>query len=294
VIVNPTENEVYVIDASTNEIAHTVPIADQPYNVSMSRAFAYIRALNSERVSMINLTELGKGAKVIVTTFAAGTKAPGKAKDLPLAQDIVSAVLEAAMLMVSPADATVYYYMEGMNAPKGAFRSYGSQPRAVTIANRALKEKAPGVYAGTAKIPAAGTFEVAFLNETPQFLHCFTFEAQPHPNLRADLKPVTIDYLVKERKVTAGDTVRLRFRLTNPATGEAKAGIKDVRVKYFRAPMYGLTEVPARHVGEGVYEATLPLKAVGAYYVYVAAPSLNVNYSDLRFMTLRAVRGKGS
>jgi YVTN family beta-propeller protein len=293
VVVNPLEDEVYIIDASTNRIAHTVPIAGKPYQVNVSEAFAYIRALDSEKVSLINLSELGKGGKAIVNTFGAGSVAPSKAKDISMADAMAPAPQEAAMLIVSPADATVYFYMEGMNAPMGAFRNYGHAPRAVQIANRALKEKEPGVYAATIRIPASGTFDVAFLNETPRFLHCFAFQAEPNPSIKTAYKPLAVDYLLEERRVSAGKTVNLRFRLSDPATGAPRVDVDDVRVLYFRAPHFGRRVLPARHVGEGIYEAALTFKAAGAYYVYVGAPALDVNYQDLNYLTLMAVRDKG-
>ena len=153
VVVNPAANEVYVIDAASGQLAHTVSVAGKPYKVSMSPSFAYVRALESERVSMISLAQLSRGGKPVVTSFSAGSMAPAKALDISIANSIVPAVNEAAVLVVSPADATVYYYMEGMNAPMGAFRNYGHAPRAVEVANRALKEIEPGVYAATVRIP---------------------------------------------------------------------------------------------------------------------------------------------
>jgi YVTN family beta-propeller protein len=289
VLVNPVANEAYVIDASTNEIAHTIPVENKPFQVNFSSTFAYIRALDSERISMINLQELDRGGQVIVNEFAAGRYPPGQVEDVSIAQGMVSAAQEAAVLVVSPADATVYYYMEGMNAPMGAFRNYGHKPRAVQIANRALKEIQPGTYSATVKVPFGGTFEIAFLNETPQFLHCFTMNAKANPNLRQNLKSVAIEYLNDERRVKAGEPMKLRFRLTDPSTGEYRIDLPDVRVKYFRAPRYGLTELRASHVGDGIYEAELNLRRAGAYYVYVATPSLNVQYDDLSYFTLLAV-----
>ncbi len=294
VAVNPSANEVYVIDAATNQLAHTVPIAGKPYKVSVSTAFAYVRTLESERVSMINLTELGKGGEPIVTSFAAGSTAPSKASDISLADAVVPAVNEAAVLVVSPADATVYYYMEGMNAPMGAFRNYGHAPRAVEVANRALKEKEPGVYAATVRIPTAGSFDVAFLNEAPRFLHCFAFEASPNPLLQKAHKPLAVDFLVDKRRVKAGDAASVRFRLTDPATGLPRTDVADAHVLYYRAPNFGRRTVPARHVGEGIYEATLALKTAGAYYVFIGSPSQKMNYRDLDYLTLMAVRAKGS
>ncbi|MFQ5938375.1 MAG: YncE family protein, partial [Acidiferrobacterales bacterium] len=294
VVVNPVENEAYVIDASTNRIAHTVAVTGKPYQVNVTDAFAYVRALDSERVSMINLTELSRGGKLIVNTFGAGSNAPSKAKDVSIANVMVPAPQEAAMLVVSPGDATVYFYMEGMNAPMGAFRNYGHAPRAVEIANRALKEKAPGVYGATVRIPASGTFDVAFLNETPRFLHCFAFDAEPNPLIKPAHKPLAIKYLVEQRRVSAGKTVNVRFRLTDPVSGAPRTDVQGVRVLYLRAPHFGRRVLPARHVGNGIYEAALALKAAGAYYVYVGVPSEDVNYHDLKYLTLMAVRDQGS
>ncbi len=186
-VVNPNENLVFVIDASTNKIAHTVKVDNKPFQVALTDTFAYIRSLDSERVAMINLQELNRGGDVIVNNFAAGVYPPGQVSDIRIADAMIPAAQDAAVLVASPADATVYYYMEGMNAPMGAFRNYGHKPRAVQIANRALKELEPGVYSTTIKVPMAGTFELAFLNEAPQFLHCFTMEAAVNPNLEHDL-----------------------------------------------------------------------------------------------------------
>jgi YVTN family beta-propeller protein len=294
VAVNPVANEVYVIDAATNQVAQTVPVTGRPFQVSVSPAFAYVRALDSERVSMINLTELGKGGKAIVSSFAAGSFPPSQASDISIADAIAPAVNEAAVLVVSPGDATVYYYMEGMNAPMGAFRNYGHAPRAVLIANRALKEKQPGVYASTVRIPAAGSFDIAFLNEAPRFLHCFSFKAEINPLVKRDKKGLEVDYLFAERSVSAGKALTMRFRLSDAATGRPRADVQDVRVLYFRAPMYGRTVAPAHHIGEGVYETTLSMNTPGAYYVYVGAPSEDVKYEDLNYLTLTVVRKNDS
>ncbi len=294
VVVNPAANEVYVIDSASGQLAHTVAVAGKPYKVSMSPSFAYVRALESERVSMINLAQLSRSAEPIVTSFSAGSTAPGKALDISIASSIVPAVNEAAVLVVSPADATVYYYMEGMNAPMGAFRNYGHAPRAVEVANRALKEVEPGLYAATVRVPTSGTFDVAFLNETPRFMHCFAFDADPNPALRAAQDALDVDFLVDSRRVSASDATSVRFRLTDPRTGLPRADIEDARVLYYRAPNFGRRTVTARHLGEGIYEVTLDLKRAGAYYVFVESPSENMSFRDLDYLTLLSVRGEGS
>ena len=293
VAVNPSANEAYVIDAASGQLAHTLPVPGKPYKVSMSPSFAYIRALDSERVSMINLTQLSREGELVVTGFAAGSKAPGQAMDISIADSIVPAVNEAAVLVVSPADATVYYYMEGMNAPMGAFRNYGHAPRAVEVANRALKETEPGLYTATVRVPTSGTFDVAYLNESPRFMHCFTFEANPNPEMQNAHKPMDVDFLIEKRRISAGNKKNLRFRITDPRTGEPRTDVEDATVLYYRAPNFGRRTVAAQHVGDGVYEAELDFKQAGAYYVFVESRSEKMKYQDLDYLTLMAVRNEG-
>lgn len=293
-VVNPERNRVFVIDASTNRVAHTVPIEGRPFQVSLTETFAYIRSLDSERIAMINLQELNRGGDVIVNSFAAGSFPPGQVNDIRIADAMVPAAQDAAVLVASPADATVYYYMEGMNAPTGAFRNYGHKPRAVQIANRALKELQPGVYSTTIRVPMAGIFEVAFLNETPQFLHCFTMEARVNPAIEREFDPVAVEYLSDREALVAGETMNLRFRLYEPGSGRVLDTAGGVTVKYFRAPRFDLNELVATYVGDGIYEAALPFRSAGSYYIYVAAPQLEVGYQDLNYMTVVVGRARSS
>ncbi len=287
VAVNPAENRAYIIDTATNSVAHRVEIEGRPFHVVLSPAFAYIRTLDTEWVHMINLKQLGKSEQPLVTKFTAGKAAPGVVRDLSIADTIVPAPGEASVLITSPADLTVYYYMEGMNAPMGNFRNYGHRPRAVQVADRTLKEHEPGVYSAKVKIPAAGIYDVAFLLDTPRMLHCFEATAEVNPLLQRKLPAMAVEYLT-ERFQTAGETVPMRFRLTDPATEGPHDDLKDVRVLYYSASTRQREEVAARPVGDGVYEATLKLKHPEAYYVFVSSPELEVAYEDVMFYSLLA------
>lgn len=289
-VVNSSENIVNVIDASTNRIAHTLAVGEKPFQVSFSRAFAYVRSLGTERVSMIELQHLDKSGKPPVVNVAIGSVAPGKVKDVSVADGIKEAAGEAAVLVVSPGDFTVYYYMEGMNAPMGNFRNYGRLPRAVEVANRTLREEEPGKYAGKVRLPAAGTYDVAFLLDSPRILHCFQVTAKPNPKLGREGPALAVKYLQEERKVAAGATVRFKFRLKDPETDQPREGLTDVGVLYYLAPGRMRTEVRAKEVESGVYEAELPLPTSGAYFIYVGSPSAKVRYSDLPYFTMQAVR----
>lgn len=289
-VVNTAEDLLYVIDAATNQLKHSIPVGEEPYQIGFSREFAYVRALATERVSMVYLPDLKKEATPPVVGFPAGSKAPKRAGSVSIADGMTQAAQEAAVLVVSPADATVYYYMEGMNAPMGAFRNYGQRPRAVTIADRSLKEKAPGIYTGKVKLPAAGIYDVAFLMETPQLLHCFSLEVEPDPNAIAVTGPLEVEYLDRQYVVPAGETHKLRFQLKDPASGELRRNLADVRVRYYRAPNFGRKEVSAAEVEPGIYEAAIQVTRVGAYYAYIGVPSQELKFGDIPFITLRATQ----
>jgi YVTN family beta-propeller protein len=290
-VVNPAEDVVYVLDATDSTLLHTIPVPGRPYQVVLSRAFAYVRSLDSERVSMINLSSIGPGKQPTVQSFAAGAVAPKLAGDLPLADSVAATANEAMVFVVNPADSTTYFYMEGMNAPSSNYKVRGAQARAATVIDRSLREVEPGVYASKVKITAPGRYDVVFLLESPQILHCFTVDVEPNPLIKQTVAALAVDYLDGQRTVKADGHVPLRFMLREPATGSVRTGLADVRVLYFRAPGQDRTEVRAEEAGDGVYTAMLPITRPGAYYVYVAVPSEKVGYSDLHFFTMTATAG---
>lgn len=293
-VTNGGANLVHAIDTSANRIIHDIQVEAQPFQITLTRAFAFVRCLASERVNVINLAELNKGAVPPVGSFAAGAAPPRDAGELGIASTIVPAVGEAAVFVVSPADKSIYYYMEGMNFPMQNFQTYGRSAVAVEVVDRSLREKEPGVYSTIIKTPAAGNYAVAFILDTPSIVHCFSVAVKANPSLKKKQAHPRIDYLVKERKVTVGDKLPLRFRLLDPETGEPRSGLKDVTVLYYATPGVARTEAPAREVAEGVYEAILSFPRGGAYFVYVASPSLKVKYMDLPFLSLVAAEGKAA
>ena len=91
-----------------------------------------------------------------------------------------------------------------------------------------------------------------------------------------------------------GEKVKVQFQLVPQDKGEAAEGVTDARVLYYRAPGTDRRELAATEVKPGVYEAELDIGTNGAYYVYVAAPSLDLRYGDRSFMSLVATpQGEG-
>lgn len=288
VVVNSKENLVHVLEVSTNRWVQNIPVGSKPYQLAFSDAFAYVRSLDSEHIGMISLAQLGKETALQVSTFAAGSMPPKDSPDLGIGASLAPAVGEAAVVVASPADNLIYYYMEGMLAPSGNFRNPGHSARAIEIVDRGLKESQPGVYSARVKIPSAGDYDVAFLLDSPRLIQCFHLQADPDPELKLENKAADIEYLNTPTHAIVGDKLQWRFRLVNPQSHESKAGLTDVRVLYYLAPGLMRTEIPAREVDIGLYQADLPIRRSGAYYIYVGIPSLTLKFGDLPYRNLLA------
>jgi YVTN family beta-propeller protein len=280
--VNPAEHAIYVVDAATNLLAHVIPVGGAPFQVSFTRAFAYVRLLDSARVVMVNLGSLA-GKAPIVQGFEAGTGAPRLAGDLSIADSVVQANLDAAVYVVNPADGTVSFYMEGMNAPMGSYGAHGHAPRAVAVVDRSLQPRGPGLWGGRLRLPAAGRYDVAFLLDAPRVLHCFGVEVKEDPALRRDLGPLAVDFLDTPSRASAGGSVEVRFRLLDPATRTPRAGLAGVGLVSYLAPGLARSEVAPRELSPGLYAASVPVPRPGAYYLHVVVPSLGLKAADLPF-----------
>lgn len=281
--VNPSARTVFVVDAAENRLVHSIALEGQPYQVSFTRAFAYVRLLDSDQVKMVNLLSLGADRKPIVQGFGAGTGIPKAAGDLSAADSIAQAATEAAVFVVNPADSNTYFYMEGMNAPMGSFGGYGHAARAVTVVDRSLKEVAPGVYNGKVRIPMAGRYDVAFLLDNPRILHCFAADAQENPTLHRDAHSLMAEYLDLPLRVPQGQAVAIRFKLLDVRTRAPRTGLADVRVLLHAAPGGPRGEAVAREVGDGVYETRIVPGQAGIHYLFLSIPSQKVKPNDLPF-----------
>jgi YVTN family beta-propeller protein len=288
--VNASADTVHVIDASADRLAHSIAVGKQPYQVSFTTSFAYVRSLGTQDVGLIPISELDAAETPPVTYIPAGQQAPGTAAEISIADSIIPAVKQAAAAyIVNQAEGTVSYYMEGMGAPMGSFRNYGHEARAIEIVDRSLAEKVPGVYRGRVKIPVEGTYDVAFMMDTPQFLHCFTAKVVPDETAKDADGSMAVEYEPTDRRMTVGESKTIRFRLADVSSGVAVTDIPDVSVLYYRSDGRGRTVQPARSLGDGLYEATVQVSVPATYYVFVSAPSKGLDYSDQPFLSLMAL-----
>jgi YVTN family beta-propeller protein len=290
-VVNASTDTVFVIDASSDRLAHSISVGKQPYEVNFTNAMAYVRSLGTQDVGLIPMSELDGSETPPVTYIPVGQRPPGVAGEISIADSIVPAVNEAAAAyIVNQAEGTVSYYMEGMGAPMGSFRNYGHETRAITIVDRSLAEVAPGIYRGRVKLPVEGIYDVAFMMDSPQFLHCFT--AKVAPNAIDGAKgagELAVSYQVDDRYFRVGEPKAIRFRLEDRVTGIPAGDLTDVSVLFYRSDGRGRRTLPARALGDGLYEATVEVDMAATYYVYVAAPSKQLDYSDRTLLSLMAL-----
>ncbi|MFJ4050572.1 cytochrome D1 domain-containing protein [Pseudomonas hunanensis] len=287
IVLNTLENQALVIDASTDKLIHHIPVAAEPYQLTFTKGYAYVRGLASPRVSMINLASLGEGRSPIVQGFEAGPAAPRQAGDLPLAQGLSVSRDDNSVFVVNPVDNNTYFYTEGMNAPMSGYNNRGHQARAAIVVDRSLREVAPGVYGSTVKLPAAGKFDVAFLLNQPQIIHCFSTEVAAGANT-SERKGARAEFIGLDQPLPQHSDFTARVRIVGD-DGQPRLGLNDLSLRYFLAPSSMPRNLQLQEVGEGVYQAALNLPEAGAWYLHVQSPSLGRKFAEENYTSLRVL-----
>ncbi|HEF4763137.1 TPA: YncE family protein [Pseudomonas putida] len=292
IVLNTLENQASVIDAATDSLIHELDVSAEPYQVVFTKAYAYVRGLASPKVTMINLSSLGEGRKPISQGFEAGTQPPRLAGDLPLASSLGVSRDENSVFVVNPVDNTTYFYAEGMNAPMSGYPNRGQVARAALVIDRSLREVEPGLYSARVKLPAAGRFDVAFLLNQPNIIHCFSTVVEPNAGVAQQTGVPKVEFMLDKSTAALGSPYTVRFRIVQGKQKALRSGVKDVQVRYFLAPSSRPQLVAARDVGDGVYEAPVTLDQKGAWYLHVRAASLGANFDDQTFASVRVLPGE--
>ncbi len=290
--VNSEKNTVYILDLSTTRIIHRVEVEKEPDQITFSYTLAYVRHKSSEHVLMIPFDQIGEGKSVLPADFPGGQTAFGRAKKASIADGIIQAPGANAVLVANPADKTIYYYKEGMAAPMGNFNNYGREPRAAMVVDRSLKERSPGVYSTTARLPRAGRYDVAFFLDSPRIVHCFGLVVNFGDDPSRAGKLVEVEPLIPDRAIKVDKEVSLRFKLIDPRTKAPRNGVSDVEVLVFLAPGIWQYRKRAQPLGDGVYEISFTPPKAGVYYVFAQCPSLGVRFDQSTYTILEAAEDK--
>ena len=289
--VSPSNDSVDVIDATTNHVVHTVPVPGAPDRVSFSATHAYVHASERPDVALIDLALIGRPETLATVTVIGGEKPPDRGSvKLSVADPIVPVHEHGShVLIANPGDKSIYYYMEGMNAPMDAFENYGRTPRAVRVVDRSIQETAPGVYSARVRVPGSGHYQVAFQLDSPRVVHCFAFTAEPDSSavVGTGAGSLALHFLSTEREVKAGESLAFTLSVVDARTNEPVSAIADLRVLATLASGQRSERFEATATGPGTYEAKLSFVIPGTYNLYFTIPSRNVNSGDLASITMR-------
>jgi YVTN family beta-propeller protein len=291
--VNQVTNRVAVVDAATDTVAGSVEVVKGPDQVTFTDRFAYIRGTGSEKFSIIELSGLTKSKFVAVDITAGQKPASAMPAEIGVADMIAPTPEGNAAMVASAPDQMIYYYVEGMMAPMGTLQNYKRRPRAIMMLDRSLAEVSTGVYTTTVKLKTGGRFDVSVLTGQPRLTRCFQLEVADSPDAERTFTgvPVAVKALFEGQQFKTGQTAALRFRLTDPVTGEPLKGLTDVQVLAFEPPGIWQQRQWAREVGDGEYEISQIFPRPGQYRVMVRTATRGASFADLPFTTIPVVSG---
>ena len=268
-IVNPSQHRLYVLDAATGRERHRLTISGQPYDVMFSAQYAYVRTLESEQVAMVPLASLSTEHPTLqfIPVGAAGVAATA---GLPRASSMTPTLDQAGAFFATPAERTLYHYMEGMNAPDTGLRTYGHTPVAATVIRRGLREVGPGQYSAVIRLPSAGRMVLALASEAPVLRECLGLKVEVSKKVQADAGLALQWMSGTVHTVSVGRPVDFRLRVKDPADiGLAQSSALRLRIVPTHGggalvwPLEAVRDTPGEWVGSGV------LAQSGGYYVHV-------------------------
>ena len=283
VAANQLESRVSLIDTATNSVTVTVPVVKDPDQIAFTEHYAYIRGIESEKVTLLDLQGLRQG-KVTPLDIQIGRKAPSAAaEELGIASMIVPTPEGNAVMVANAPDQTLYFYQEGMMAPMGTFSNYKRLPRGILILDRSLKEVAPGVYRAPVTFTKAGRYDVPLLIDGPRITHCFQATVQESPSgastVTGPRRPIVQTGFGAEPVAPKVPTT-LTFTLLDAATQQPIAGLRDVQVLVFEPPGSWQQRHHAQEIEPGRYAVIQSFPHAGEYRVMVQTLSQHLRYAD--------------
>jgi YVTN family beta-propeller protein len=286
-ITNPTEQKVMIFDASANRLAHSFEIKKGPYHIVFSETYAFVQAMGSATISIIERSALDSHGVIAVTEIPIG-KLGEKSIRVARAKALAVTPEKSSIVIANPSDTSIYYYMEGMNAPMGNFGNFRRRPKGVLTVDKGLRETSPGVYEASVKFQDPGVYDVAFLLDNPRLTHCFTTRVAEDPIRQAERKKsIRLTLVSDEDTVIAGEPTDVRIKLTAGKVDSPVEDVKDLMVLAMAMNNWQ-NRVYAKSVGNGEYLAKISFPRPGVYFVFFSSRSLQVNRNKLPRLVLHA------
>lgn len=286
----PDRNLVLILDSVTNRIAQRASIDAAPEQIAFSSDMAFVRRRGSASVGMIPLKEIGReGRSVPVAEFTGGDSAFGSR--VSLADSMVAAPGEAAVIVANREDKAIYFYMEGMAAPMGTFGNYDREPHAVLVLDRSLREVAPGVYETSTVLPRADDYDAVFFLAAPRIVHAFGARIAADP-ARAALQASAASQLVAlpGQSLVAGQPARLHFRMSaaDAQMAATPPPPADLMLRAVLAPGTWHQRKDAGVLPDGTVTFEFTPPHAGLYYFYASSASMDQALANRPCLVLRA------
>jgi hypothetical protein len=291
VAVNPDAEKAYLLQTAHNRITHQVPVPGVPDRVTFTGAAAYIHTSGSPAMTAIPLEEIDPAGDVSVLTIPIGERPAGAAGTTVTADAITATPDGEALLIANPADDQVYFYTEGSQAALGGFQGHTLIPRAVQVVDRSLKEPSPGVYTGSIRIPAGGDYVVAFLLDSPQLTHCFSFTARAAEESLGEITTAATELRsLSDGAPVAGEPYEFHFELVELDSGARHGGVEDVTAMVIHGATNRQIRLVAQPGDNGTYTLSFTPQSTGQYRLLFAVPSLGLGPDTLPQISLQAGR----
>ncbi|MDQ6760695.1 MAG: YncE family protein, partial [Acidobacteriota bacterium] len=270
IAVNQLQSRITSIDTATNRVVTTVAVELEPDQIVFTNRFAYVRSLDSDKFTLIELKDLRSGTAKALTIQGGRHKPSEEAGQVTGAAMIAPTPEGNSVLVANAPDAVLYFYEEGLMAPKGTFDNYRRKPRGVLIVDRSLQQMGKGVFSGPVRVAASGRFDVPVVIDQPKLHMCFeaSLEGSATQALASTrlLRLVAID---EPKNVAERERIHVKFRIEDARSGAPASGFRAVQMLAFQPPGQWQDRQWLKESGDGIYEGWQAFPHAGRYVLQV-------------------------
>ncbi|MEZ5933511.1 MAG: YncE family protein [Alphaproteobacteria bacterium] len=274
---NRRTSRLLLVDTASNRPVAEQPVAQAPVELAFSHDYAYVRGLEGDHFSVIELAELNAGRIAPVNVQSASRPMPGREA---LSRARMIALYGHGALIGNADEAVAYYYMEGMNIAMGTVKTYGPNVQGLMTLDRGFRETEPGVYETKAVIPYGGDYDVPVVVDVADSATCFTASAQTAPEAREEGSAALLIDADGRSDFVARRRDELVFRIVDKETDHPVAGLHDVRLLAFSAGGTWQARRWAKPLGDGRYASDWVFPRAGRYGVSVEIASRHHGFAD--------------
>jgi hypothetical protein len=278
VAINRMTDKLLLIDPSKAEIIAEETVARAPVELSFSSDYAYVRGLEGDHFSVIDLANLRSGKLTPVNIQSASRPVHDGE---PAANARLVAPYGHGALVANLQEQVAYYYMEGMNSPMGTVKTYGPNVIGLMSVNKGFRETSPGTYETTFTVPRAGRYDIPVTIDEDRFVTCFSAVAAPASKTKSEdlLASIRIEQETPLAQAVS-DRRNVVLRIVDTKTNTPVSGLKGVRLLAFSPSGGWQSRKAAVELGDGRYSGDWRFPKSGRYGVSVSIASLDVGFAD--------------